>query len=530
MPVSEQPAPTLHADVLVIGGGPAACWAAWSAAERGASVVLVDKGFVGTSGATAPSNTGTWFAKTPDQRAKQIERRLKRTEGLADIRQMHRVIDTAAQHLNLLHERGYAFPRDEDNEPYLANLRGPDYMRFMRTQIVRAGVKVLDHHPALELLATADGAIAGAAGIARQKDGQPWTISAAAIVLATGGCAFGARILGATGLTGDGYLMAAEAGAVMSGMEFSAQYGLAPLGSAVNKGIVYSWASFYRADGSPIDIDGEMYESVARAALRGPIFARLDRAAAIGEALRQGQVNCFLPFERAGVDPFQELYPVVFRSEGLVRGVGGVRRVGEHGETGIPGLYAAGDTLDRQDIAGAATGGGGPNASWAISTGVWAGSGAARHAQSLGPRAGDRRAAPLGQAGLRPAASEDRSLSAQEIGSVIRSEMLPLEKNFFRSGPGLESSLQRLDGVWAGIRNHLRGDGVDALRAREAASMTASARWCYRAALARTETRGIHRRSDLPTTDPGQTHRLVVAGIDQPEIIPDIAGREALAS
>ena len=35
---------------------------------------------------------------------------------------------------------------------------------------------------------------------------------AGAVVLASGGCAFGERMLGATGLTGDGYLMAMEVG------------------------------------------------------------------------------------------------------------------------------------------------------------------------------------------------------------------------------------------------------------------------------------------------------------------------------
>ncbi len=52
---------TFETDVLVVGGGMAACWAAISAARAGAGVVLVDKGFVGTSGVTA-----TYVA--PDQR------------------------------------------------------------------------------------------------------------------------------------------------------------------------------------------------------------------------------------------------------------------------------------------------------------------------------------------------------------------------------------------------------------------------------------------------------------------------------
>ncbi|MDU1671487.1 MAG: FAD-dependent oxidoreductase, partial [Bradyrhizobium sp.] len=42
----------LTADVLVIGGGMAGAWAAVSAARSGARVILVDKGYCGTSGVT----------------------------------------------------------------------------------------------------------------------------------------------------------------------------------------------------------------------------------------------------------------------------------------------------------------------------------------------------------------------------------------------------------------------------------------------------------------------------------------------
>ena len=45
-------------DVLVIGGGPAGCWAALEAA--GGRVVLVDKGYCGSSGATASAGTQIW--------------------------------------------------------------------------------------------------------------------------------------------------------------------------------------------------------------------------------------------------------------------------------------------------------------------------------------------------------------------------------------------------------------------------------------------------------------------------------------
>ncbi|MFN5660426.1 MAG: FAD-dependent oxidoreductase, partial [Pseudanabaena sp.] len=50
----------LEADVLVIGGGPAGTWSAWSAAQSGSKVILVDKGYCGTSGAAAAAGNGVW--------------------------------------------------------------------------------------------------------------------------------------------------------------------------------------------------------------------------------------------------------------------------------------------------------------------------------------------------------------------------------------------------------------------------------------------------------------------------------------
>ncbi|MEH2040787.1 FAD-binding protein [Nostoc sp.] len=48
----------LETDVLVIGGGLSATWATWNAAAQGVRRILVDKGYCGTTGATAPSGNG----------------------------------------------------------------------------------------------------------------------------------------------------------------------------------------------------------------------------------------------------------------------------------------------------------------------------------------------------------------------------------------------------------------------------------------------------------------------------------------
>jgi succinate dehydrogenase/fumarate reductase flavoprotein subunit len=340
-------------------------------------------------------------------------------------------------------------------------------------------------------------------------------VRAGAVVLATGGCAFGERMLGAAALTGDGYLMAAEAGAVLSGMEFSSQYATAPKPSALNKGLPFAWASFFREDGSRLETEGkDRYTVVAEALLEGPVYAQYDKAwPELQQWLRQGQPNCFLPLDRSFVDAFAERWPVTLRCEGTVRGGGGIRLTGDDCSTGIPGLYAAGDAASRERLTGAISGGGGPNSSWAIASGNWAG----RAAAEYGLRAGsttNRPLLPLGRAGLRPRAEVRDDVAVAELMQIVREEMLPLDRNYFRRAASLESSLGRLDASWRLVSDHVRGTGAEAVKAREAAALIATSRWAYRSALARAESRGMHRRSDRPSSSPAFDCLFEASGLE----------------
>ncbi len=184
----------LVTDVLVIGGGPAATWAALEATRAGSRVTLVDKGYVGTSGAAAPTGVGTWFAPTSEARRAAAERRTGRSGGLADVATTVRVLDESAAGLDQLAAWNYPFPHDETGALYIPNLRTADYMQFMRRRVRASGVRVYDHHPALNLIVS-DGVVCGASGIARHSE-EPWSIRAAAVVVATGGCVFGERVQG----------------------------------------------------------------------------------------------------------------------------------------------------------------------------------------------------------------------------------------------------------------------------------------------------------------------------------------------
>jgi succinate dehydrogenase/fumarate reductase flavoprotein subunit len=203
-----------------------------------------------------------------------------------------------------------------------------------------------------------------------------------------------------------------------------------------------------------------------------------------------------------------------------VRGVGGLA-IDMRGATSVPGLYAAGDAASREPVVGAVSGGGGPNSTWAIASGVWAGRLAAVYAKGLGRHLHDRTADALGQAGLSGDGCADTADISQCI-KAVQAEMFPLDRNFTREGAGMRGSVARLNEVWSLVRatGDQRQNGKARYRSREAAAMTATARWIYAGALARTESRGIHRRRDYPTIDVAQSRRLETRGLDDFSVGP----------
>ncbi len=507
---------TLLADVLVIGGGPAGTWSAWSAANGGAKVVLVDKGYCGTSGCAAASGNGVWYVPPePDSREAAMASREALGGFLSSRDWMQRVLDQTYANVNQLADWGYPFPTDEEGKPYRRSLQGPEYMRLMRQQIKRAGVKILDHSPALQLLVDAEGAVAGATGVNRQT-GEKWVVRSHSVIIATGGCAFLSKALGCNVLTGDGYLMAAEAGADMSGMEFSNAYGIAPAFSSVTKTLFYNWATFTYEDGTPIPGAGSQKgrSVIAETLITQPVYCIIDKASEeMQVTMRLSQPNFFLPFDRAGINPFTQRFPVTLRLEGTVRGTGGIRITDYTCATSVSGLYAAGDAATRELICGGFTGGGSHNAAWALSSGYWAGQSAATYSHNLGVQANQRPVQAVGGVGF--ISGSEKQIHSEDIIKATQAEVFPYNRNYFRNEQTLTESLQRLHSLWDEIRNSQIADNSNILRTREAAGMVATARWMYSSALERKETRGMHRHLDYPEQDTNQQHHLISGGLDQ---------------
>jgi succinate dehydrogenase/fumarate reductase flavoprotein subunit len=505
---------SLQTEVLVIGGGMAAAWAAIAAARAGASVILVDKGYVGTSGVTATAGPNHWFVPpNAEKRASAIAGRQAIASGLGDPEWMARIIDQTWRLLPGL-EGYYKFnPNDAGIKPYGA-VRGPEYMRALRQLAEALGVRILDQSPALELLRHKDGAIAGAQGIRRQT-GEDWSIRAGGVVLATGGCPFYSRLLGSQTNTGDGYLMAAEAGAPLSGMEFSSHYTIAPAFSTMARGMAYAYASYYGPDKKPLDLPQQAGRSrgLAKAMLEGPVYCDFSLMPQdIRDRLPYISPNVLPPFTRRGINPFTDKFPVLLLAEGTIRGMGGIKIEDPDCQTSVPGLFAAGDAASRELVTGAISGGGSINSAWALSSGSWAGQGAARRALQWGIGA-EKPVDALGEAGLRPV-GPSRNLDPMEIIKIARNEAIHYDRNYFRTEQKLTRSLSLLDGLWQTVRYSLHGEGLAAVRAREAAAITATARWSFTAALNRRESRGMHARIDIPGMNSIYEQRQIVSGID----------------
>ncbi|WP_019929270.1 FAD-dependent oxidoreductase [Nocardia sp. BMG111209] len=495
----------LVADVLVVGGGPAGAWAALAAARGGVRVVLVEKGRCGSSGPTARGPVSLWFVPPGPAREEAVRQNYLHGGCLGDPEWMHRVLEEAHRRVEQLIRPGHRGSGDRADRPGRVTVEGADYLGKLRRSLVLAGVRILDHHPALQLLVDAAGTVGGATGV-RLRGGTNWTVHAAAVVVATGGCAFLSGGPGTDVATGDGLLMAAEAGGELSGMEFSNAYSLAPVGPRRPAMV---------AEGPPAPSAAEPAPQLATLYDHsGAVLGAHDAAFA---ALADGQRVYAAADPRAQAresGPGRVLLRAV--AEGTVRGTGGLRLTGFDCATTVPGLFAAGDVATREPITGAVGGFGGQGGAWAISSGAWAGTSAARFAAATsGGRA--RRMRPVPGAGLNAAPGID----PRAVIGLVQEHTLPLRRSYWRSAGSLRDSITELDALWPVTEFGLGGSGADRLYARQAAALLAVARWTKYSALARTETRGMHRRTDHPGVGSDWRVRLVSGGVESVWVRPE---------
>jgi fumarate reductase flavoprotein subunit len=237
-------AENLEADVVVMGGGGCGMAAAVAAAEKGAKVILMEK--KGAPGGNSAFAVGLFAAESQAQRRLSIDVTKDEMFKIAmdyahwkvNPRIFRAFIDKSGDTIRWLEEKGLKF----DNIPPLYpghNIRtwhslaqkdaGPVILKALRKNCEDLGVRLLFHCTAKKILTGNKGEVIGV--LAAMK-GKELKINAKTVIIGTGGYGGSQELLkkyrpsysenmvyiGFPHVTGDGLLMAIEAGAATEGL------------------------------------------------------------------------------------------------------------------------------------------------------------------------------------------------------------------------------------------------------------------------------------------------------------------------
>src|SRR4029079_2109002 len=228
---------TLTADVAIIGGGAAGCYAALSLQKRGIKPLIICKGLVGKSGASLFAGnlviSGRLLGNSELQARNTAEFLIKyHNQFLIDQEWARRCGAWVEQvYYPELEELGLYFRRDDSGNvvtspgairSVAANVQGNSGVPFMelrRKKLMRAGTPRLEETVATALVRNSDGNIGGVFCL-NTMTGEYVVVRARAVVLATGySDRLHQRSTGTREMSADGLAMGWRAGATMVNME-----------------------------------------------------------------------------------------------------------------------------------------------------------------------------------------------------------------------------------------------------------------------------------------------------------------------
>jgi L-aspartate oxidase len=503
-------------DVVVVGTGAAGLMTALSLADAGRAVTVVTKGALG-DGSTCWAQGGLAAVLGSDDDADLHARdTLVAGAGLCDEAAVRTLVDEAPDAVAHLRALGARLDLAPDGRPALTregghsrdrivhaggDASGAEVTRTLAVALRARGIDVLERTVALEALRDRRGVVVGLR-IARIEDGalvDAGDMHARAVVLATGG--YG-QVYAATtnpdGATGDGLALALRAGAEVADVEMVQFHptvlwtGLGAAGQQVliseavrGEGAVLVDRSGRRimlgahplADLAPRDVVSATIAAHLRAT--GEDCVLLDATHLGAEFLRRRFPGIVRACRAAGFDLTREPVPVLPAAHYACGGV-----VADlDGRTTVPGLFAVGEV--------ACTGVQGANrlASNSITEGLVAARRcAALLATELPP--GGEPVEPVAGTAIDPDARPTITAATTRHAGVLRDA----------------DGLTQLGQVLAGAGHH---EGALDVASVETTALHTVATLLAAAAAARTESRGCHRRSDLPETRPEWEVRLV---------------------
>lgn len=532
----------LSADVLVIGSGAAGMMAARAASDGGASVILADKSLIGRGGATVLAQMTVAVAlgdAEPDTPELHTQDTLVASRGLADPAIVRTITEGGPGVIRALHDRyGTPWARTTDGRYSQVTAPGHSRPRCVYVDQLKTGEGVSAslkraiwrderitrlHNVLFTRLARDGDRVVGAVGVTLEQL-APVAVTAGAVVLATGGTTLVyERSSASATMSGDGMLLAAQAGAELRDMEMVQFFPIGHLYPPLVQLDPIMWDPFrYKLGGRLLNGLHEEFMSRYTQEVSGRYTATRDETtAAILAEVNAGRGSphggVYLDFRsvpperlrdafgpvigilaRQGVDLTRDMVEVAPMAHFMLGGI----RVDPQMHTTVAGLFACGETIYGMHGANRLSG----NAiTEALVTGEIAGAVAARE-----PVRSD--AQPL----VRQTAAEEwrdlqrfwhpRAVAADEVSiSALRAELQRLMTA--KAGPlRREDELQQALAEIARLRRvcdeaALAPQDIFPLSLQEKVelrTMLDVSEAIVRGALARRETRGAHVRLDYP--------------------------------
>ncbi|MBI2372341.1 MAG: FAD-binding protein [Deltaproteobacteria bacterium] len=532
------PERTVHTtDVLIIGGGIAAAFAALKARDAGASVLLADKSFFGRSGCSAlASGVYPTYMPGDDEQAW-----LRSFAGpLVNQPLVMKALPIMYEHLMLMDRCGVKWVKEGEriirlggpgrnfDSGALMGEGGPQMMMAVRGEVLRRGVQVLSRIMITDLL-TSDGChptggrVVGALGF-HSRTGALYVIRAKATIMCTGPYKFPypkpGSLLGymPIDLSGDGIAMMLRVGAELSRLELGG-INIYPDGLLCAPGLeslMPSGARFVDRDGRRFleAYDPKRLELTSRALLyfaiatehsqgRRPAIDLTGLPPERAQLLAQVIPIIIQNYRTAGYDVTHDWIPYTYQVAGTSGIFGAGARITEQGETSVPGLYAAGTCSDMAYLPGG-------HLPFCSVSGHWAGEQAGAEVPGMAePSVPEAQVEALAAAALAPLGRAD-GLSFEAVHEAL-GQILVEEVGLVMSGTRLERAIGRVSGLLAEQVPRLRArDPHELAKVHALVNYTQILEPILRAYLYRTESRVAFMREDFPDIDNEQWLKMVI--------------------
>ena len=506
--------PQLFADVLVVGSGAAGLRAALAAADTGRDVLVLSKKDVGTSSSAWAQGGIAAVAAPTDSVDRHIQDTLECGVGLCDPASVGVLCREGPEEIDRLRELGMRFDLDERGNPSLGREGGHRRNRIHHTDGAATGaaligtlaaaveahprIRLFEHCSAIDLLTEAEEPGAPVTGVLthHERHGLQIVWSDAVVVAGGGAGRLYRETTNPKTSTGEAIAMAFRAGARISDLEFvqfhpTTLYVAGSVRALLSEALRGEGARIVDRRGRPI-MDG--VHELGDLAPRDVVTSRISEVLReTGEACVyldarsiRGGVGSRFPslgrtLEAFEIDPDVTPIPIHPAAHYTIGGV----EVGEHGESAVPGLFVCGEAANTR-VHGANR-----LASNSLLEGLVFGR---RAGEAAARRRGDAR-----RPSLEAHAPTRRSgeLDLVDVRASLRSAMWR-NVGILRDGETLTDAQEMVD-FWA---RYCLDKTFETPEGWEIQGMLATASLVIRGALARRESRGTHRRSDHPGTDP----------------------------